>query len=95
VQYPSALLNNGEKQEVLFNLYYGPCILLKILLLHKDAVEIINSSDIYSKCLVIISACWSFIDAVHFLCNIVYDIYFNLNYETGSAASEESSLQKA
>jgi len=44
----------------------------------------------------IISACWSFTDAVHFLCNnIVYDIYFNLSYETGSAAAEESSLQKA
>ena len=39
VQHHSALLNNGDKQEVLFSLLWT--ILLKILLLHKDAVEII------------------------------------------------------
>jgi len=39
VQHHLALQNNGEKQEVLFSLLWT--ILLKILLLHKDAVEII------------------------------------------------------
>jgi hypothetical protein len=39
VQHHSALLNNGEKQEVLISLLWT--ILLKILLLHKDSVEII------------------------------------------------------
>lgn len=71
VQYPSALLNNGEKQEVLFNLL--STILLKMLLLHKDALDHLLILRTYTqKEMCCCYFCWSFTHAVHFLCNMSY-----------------------
>jgi hypothetical protein len=79
----------SENQEVLFNLSWT--ILLKMLLLDKDALDHLLILCTYTqKEISCCYFCWLFTHAIHFLCNIVYELYLNMNFETGSAAAEES-----